>query len=141
MPLAFDSVFLTSTGSFLPGAPIDNDTLDRFIAPLDARSARIKRRILAENGIRTRHYAIDEHGLLHARRGVGARRRARQQRDNEQCTHQPLIGRGPIGAAGGAVGFQMFVFWYCPESISVKPTNNEAARIALTNTTELNRRS
>jgi 3-oxoacyl-[acyl-carrier-protein] synthase-3 len=62
MTLDFDSVYLTSSGSFLPGEPVDNRELDRFIAPLDARSERIKRRILADNGIQTRHYAIDEHG-------------------------------------------------------------------------------
>ena len=52
MPVHFDSVFVTSTGAFLPGEPVDNDDLDRYIAPLNAASARIKRRILAENGIR-----------------------------------------------------------------------------------------
>jgi 3-oxoacyl-[acyl-carrier-protein] synthase-3 len=62
MTLDFDSIYLTSTGSFLPGEPVDNGALDRFIAPLDARSERIKRRILADNGIKTRHYAIDEQG-------------------------------------------------------------------------------
>jgi len=36
--------------------------MDRFIAPVDARSSRIKRRILAENGIHTRHYALDTEG-------------------------------------------------------------------------------
>lgn len=62
MTLDFASVFVTSTGSFLPGEPVDNAALDRFIAPLDARAYRIKRRILADNGIETRHYAIDEAG-------------------------------------------------------------------------------
>ena len=62
MTVDFRSVYLTGTGKFLPGEPVDNDAIDRFIAPLDGQSARIKRRILAENGIRTRHYAIDEAG-------------------------------------------------------------------------------
>jgi len=62
MSISFDSVFLTATGAFLPGEPVDNDSLDRYIAPLNASSARIKRRILAENGIRSRHYAIAEDG-------------------------------------------------------------------------------
>src|SRR5262249_11029319 len=51
------------------------------------------------------------------------------------------VGRGPIGAAGGRSGFQMFVCWYCDVSISVKPTNSDAARNALTNTTVWNSRS
>ncbi|HEX5656561.1 MAG TPA: iron-containing redox enzyme family protein [Polyangiales bacterium] len=62
MAIDFASVYLTGTGMFLPGEPVDNDAIDGFIAPLDARSARIKRRILADNGIRTRHYAIDREG-------------------------------------------------------------------------------
>ena len=62
MSISFDSVFVTATGAFLPGNPVDNEHLDRYIAPLNATSTRIKRRILAENGIRTRHYAIAEDG-------------------------------------------------------------------------------
>lgn len=62
MPIRFDHVYVTSTGSFLPGEPVGNDDIDRYIAPINATSARIKRRILAENGITSRHYAIDAHG-------------------------------------------------------------------------------
>lgn len=62
MPIPFKSVFLNSTGLFLPGKPVDNDSLDCYIAPLNATSARIKRRILAENGIKSRHYAIATDG-------------------------------------------------------------------------------
>jgi len=60
--MRFDDVYITSTGAFFPGAPVDNDAIDRFIAPINAMSPRIKRRILGENGIQTRHYAIDEQG-------------------------------------------------------------------------------
>lgn len=62
MPIRFDSVYVTSTGSFLPGAPVSNDDIDHYIAPINATSARIKRRILAENGITSRHYAINASG-------------------------------------------------------------------------------
>ena len=62
MTLELRSVYLNATGTFLPGEPIENGDIDRYIAPLDARSQRIKRRILADNGIHTRHYAIDEAG-------------------------------------------------------------------------------
>lgn len=58
----FANVFLDGTGAFLPGPPVDNAAIDRYVAPLNHTSARIKRRILAENGIVTRHYAIDEQG-------------------------------------------------------------------------------
>jgi 3-oxoacyl-[acyl-carrier-protein] synthase III len=62
MTLPFESVYLTSAGSFLPGAPVDNQAIDRFIAPLDPTAQRVKHKVLEENGIKTRHYAIDEHG-------------------------------------------------------------------------------
>ena len=62
MPLHLQHTFLQATGSFLPGAPVDNDAMDAYIAPLSKLSARIKRRILAENGITARHYAIDGDG-------------------------------------------------------------------------------
>lgn len=62
MTLELGTVFITATGMYLPGEPVTNDQIDRYIAPLDARSSRIKRRILADNGIRTRHYATDEEG-------------------------------------------------------------------------------
>ncbi|HEX6239690.1 MAG TPA: iron-containing redox enzyme family protein [Polyangiales bacterium] len=62
MTIDYGSIYLVSTGRFLPGEPVSNADLDRFIAPIDARSERIKRRILADNGIQQRHYAIDEQG-------------------------------------------------------------------------------
>lgn len=58
----FANVFIDGTGSFLPGPAIDNAAIDRFVAPVNRMSDRIKRRILKENGIVTRHYAIDEQG-------------------------------------------------------------------------------
>jgi len=62
MPIAFDHVYLKSAGLHLPGEPIDNAGMDAYIAPLNRISGRIKQRILAENGIRQRHYAIDAEG-------------------------------------------------------------------------------
>ena len=62
MPHSFQRVYVESAGFFMPGAPVNNEQMDGYIAPLDRMSTRIKRRILAENGIRHRHYAIDEEG-------------------------------------------------------------------------------
>jgi 3-oxoacyl-[acyl-carrier-protein] synthase-3 len=56
-------VYIESAGYFMPGEPIPNERMDAYIAPLNRMSERIKRRILAENGILTRHYAIDEEGV------------------------------------------------------------------------------
>lgn len=58
----FGKVFLNSAGSFLPGPSIDNEKMDQFVGSINAQSSRIKRRILGENGIVSRHYGINEKG-------------------------------------------------------------------------------
>lgn len=100
MTLDFSSVFLTSCGCFLPGAPVGNGEIERFIAPLDARSERIKRRILSDNGILTRHYAIDEQGQT---RFSAAQMGARAVED---CLHRSGVALDEVsvlctGNAGG----------------------------------------
>lgn len=62
MPIKFDHVYLNAAGFHLPGSPINNEEMDAYIAPINRISSRIKARILAENGIQTRHYAIDAQG-------------------------------------------------------------------------------
>jgi len=62
MPVSFQRVYLESAGHFLPGEPVNNEQMDAYIAPLNRMSQRIKRRILAENGILQRYYAIDAEG-------------------------------------------------------------------------------
>jgi len=62
MPIAFHRVYLESAGYFMPGEPVSNEEMDRYIAPLNRMSGRIKQRILAENGIRQRYYAIGPDG-------------------------------------------------------------------------------
>jgi 3-oxoacyl-[acyl-carrier-protein] synthase-3 len=62
MPTRFNRVYIQSAGYHLPGEPVDNQEMDDFIAPLNRISLRIKNKILAENGIQTRHYAIDKNG-------------------------------------------------------------------------------
>ncbi|MDR6535329.1 iron-containing redox enzyme family protein [Variovorax soli] len=62
MPVPFQNVHLESAGYFMPGKPVSNEGMDAYIAPLNRMSERIKRRILAENGIRERYYAIDPEG-------------------------------------------------------------------------------
>jgi len=61
------NAYITSTGSFLPGPPIDNDRIEDVLGLVEGRPSRLKRRILQANGIRTRHYAIDrEHRTLYS---------------------------------------------------------------------------
>lgn len=62
MPTRFNRVYIQSAGYHLPGEPVDNEAMDDFIAPLNRISLRIKNKILAENGIKTRYYAIDKNG-------------------------------------------------------------------------------
>ncbi|MDQ8023716.1 MAG: 3-oxoacyl-[acyl-carrier-protein] synthase III C-terminal domain-containing protein [Moraxellaceae bacterium] len=56
-PSFYRQVYVTGSGRFLPGKPVDNAAMDDYIAPINRHSTRIKRRILEENGILTRHYA------------------------------------------------------------------------------------
>ncbi|WP_058834500.1 StlD/DarB family beta-ketosynthase [Luteimonas abyssi] len=62
MPTAFERTWIEGTGAHLPGPAVDNTAMDAYIAPLNRLSSRIKRRILAENGILSRHYAIGDDG-------------------------------------------------------------------------------
>lgn len=62
MPTFFRDIYLLAASSFLPGQPVDNTRIDAYVAPLDHSSQRIKQRVLGENGIQTRHYALDEAG-------------------------------------------------------------------------------
>lgn len=69
----FERTYLTGTSSFLPGEPVDNAAMDCYIGSINRASGRIKQRILAENGINTRHYALDAEGnSLHSVASMGA---------------------------------------------------------------------
>ena len=52
--------YVTRTGAYLPGDPIDNDSLADYLGKT-LGEARVKEKILAVNGMRTRHYALDKH--------------------------------------------------------------------------------
>jgi len=60
--VATANAYLTGFGRYLPGAPVDNDGIAARLGGDDAVTERIRRRILDANGIRQRHYALDEHG-------------------------------------------------------------------------------
>lgn len=55
-------VYITSTGSFLPNAPVDNDAMEQFLGLVGGKPSRLKDRILKQNGIVSRHYALDRDG-------------------------------------------------------------------------------
>ncbi len=53
------NAFITAVSAFLPGQPVHNDDLERYLGKADRIAARTRQIILAGNGIETRHYAID----------------------------------------------------------------------------------
>jgi 3-oxoacyl-[acyl-carrier-protein] synthase-3 len=67
------NAYLTSTGSFLPGPPINNDEIEDVLGRVEGKDSRLKARILKSNGIQTRHYAIDRaHRTTHSTVQMGA---------------------------------------------------------------------
>jgi 3-oxoacyl-[acyl-carrier-protein] synthase-3 len=54
--------YITSAGAYLPGPPIDNDTIEDILGKVGGKESRLKKRILSQNGIKTRHYALDREG-------------------------------------------------------------------------------
>ena len=54
--------YLTAGGQYLPGPPISNAAMGEFIGHLSERSDRLGRMVLRQNGIKTRHYAINRDG-------------------------------------------------------------------------------
>lgn len=51
--------YITSTGSFLPGDPVDNEQINQYLGRV-LGEARVRSKILAVNGISRRHYALDK---------------------------------------------------------------------------------
>lgn len=53
------NAFITNVSAFLPGQPVSNNDLERYLGKVDRIAARTRQIILAGNGIESRHYAID----------------------------------------------------------------------------------
>ena len=51
--------FITSLGKFLPGEPVDNDAMEDYIGKIGGKASRVRKKVLKQNGIKTRYYAID----------------------------------------------------------------------------------
>ena len=56
------TAYLTGFGAYLPGVPVDNEGIVSRLGGDDAVTERIRRRVLDSNGIRQRHYALDDQG-------------------------------------------------------------------------------
>ena len=57
-----NDAYITGTGSYLPGHPVDNDELKARFSALSPAEAKLRDRTLAANGITARHYAVDAEG-------------------------------------------------------------------------------
>ena len=51
--------YITSTGSYLPGEPVDNENIKEYLGKVIGEG-RVRSKILNANGIETRHYALDK---------------------------------------------------------------------------------
>lgn len=66
-------VFITGTGTFLPGAPIGVEAMEDHIGRIGGRSSAVGRRALRWNGVETRHYALNVDGRpLHSNASMTA---------------------------------------------------------------------
>lgn len=53
------NAYITSFGKFLPGPPIANDEMESYLGLVEGKPSRVRQRILKQNRIQFRHYAID----------------------------------------------------------------------------------
>jgi len=59
-----ESVYITALGKFLPGPPVSNDEMEEYLGMIGGKPSRLRERILKQNGILNRHYAIDREGRV-----------------------------------------------------------------------------
>jgi 3-oxoacyl-[acyl-carrier-protein] synthase-3 len=66
--------YITTSGHFLPGKAVDNNEIENILGYVDDKPSRLKKKILASNGIKTRHYAIDrDHNTLYSNAEMAGR--------------------------------------------------------------------
>ena len=83
--------FVTGWGISLPNAPVDNARIEAVLGHIEAQSAAVKRRVLINNGIQTRYYAIDPAtgGVTHTTRPGTGRRSLDSGRVSSRNTSSP----------------------------------------------------
>lgn len=55
-----NKVFITSSGTFLPNKAISNDEMEDYLGRINGKNSSVKERILKQNGIQTRYYALNK---------------------------------------------------------------------------------
>lgn len=58
------NVYITKAAKFLPGKPVENDDMEKYLGMIDGKPSKARRIILKRNGIKQRYYAIDEDGRV-----------------------------------------------------------------------------
>jgi 3-oxoacyl-[acyl-carrier-protein] synthase-3 len=56
------SVYITRLSSFLPNEPIANDQMEGRLGLINGKPSKARSIVLRSNGIKTRYYALDQHG-------------------------------------------------------------------------------
>lgn len=59
-----DAVYITATGSFLPNEAISNEEMEQTLGQIGGKPSRGKAIVLRNNGIQSRHYALNDNGQL-----------------------------------------------------------------------------
>ena len=89
--MSIESVYITSTGSFLPNDPVDNEGAERVLGRVHGRRCPLRRRVQKNNGIETRHYALDEsQQTTHQNEELASSA-------IEGCLERSGLGRGDVG--------------------------------------------
>lgn len=57
--MSLQKAYITAVGKFLPGEPIGNDQIEEVIGKVHGKPSRTKDRMLRQNGIQFRHYALN----------------------------------------------------------------------------------
>ncbi|OQP45162.1 hypothetical protein A4H97_33020 [Niastella yeongjuensis] len=57
---SLNPVYITAAGAYLPGASISNDEVEEYLGYLFGKPSRTKQKMLKQNGITTRYYALDK---------------------------------------------------------------------------------
>ncbi len=67
------NVFINSIGIYLPNEPISNDEMEDYLGRINGKDSRVRERILKQNGITNRHYALDKnHKSTHTNAQIAA---------------------------------------------------------------------
>ena len=91
-----NTVYLTAAGKFLPGLPISNDEIENYLGCLFDKPSKTRSRILRQNGIISRYYAMDrQQHVTHTVSGMTAAAIG-------DCLQRAGIGRDEIGFLAAA---------------------------------------